>query len=95
MHPTQHPSSNDVLHPPVDATNVECRPLPVTRVFHDHPWNSGAGMHGVASLFSPGGTHAMKGEFAGAGDFEVLAFMVVLPTDAGRGPKNEHSDKDR
>ena len=33
----------------------------------------------VASLFSPGGTHAMKGEFAGANDFEVLAFMVVLP----------------
>lgn len=33
----------------------------------------------VASLFSPGGTHAMKGEFAGTGDFEVLAFMVVLP----------------
>lgn len=33
----------------------------------------------VASLFSAGGTHAMKGEFAGTGDFEVLAFMVVLP----------------
>ena len=33
----------------------------------------------VASLFSPGGTHAMKGEFAGSSDFEVLAFMVVLP----------------
>ena len=33
----------------------------------------------VASLFSPGGTHAMKGEFAGSTDFEVLAFMVVLP----------------
>ena len=33
----------------------------------------------VASLFSPGGTHAMKGEFAGSNDFEVLAFMVVLP----------------
>ncbi|MCY1165207.1 RNA polymerase-associated protein RapA [compost metagenome] len=33
----------------------------------------------VASLFSPGGTHAMKGEFAGINDFEVLAFMVVLP----------------
>jgi hypothetical protein len=33
----------------------------------------------VASLFSPGGTHAMKGEFAGAGDFEVMAFMVILP----------------
>ena len=33
----------------------------------------------VASLFSPGGTHAIKGEFAGAGDFEVLAFMVILP----------------
>jgi len=32
----------------------------------------------VASLFSPGGTHAMKGEFAGSNDFEVLAFMVVL-----------------
>ncbi len=33
----------------------------------------------VASLFSPGGTHALKGEFAGANDFEVMAFMVVLP----------------
>lgn len=48
----------------------------------------------VASLFSPGGTHAMKGEFAGAGDFEVLAFMVVLPGDAGKQPKDEHSRKD-
>ena len=34
----------------------------------------------VASLFSPGGTHAMKGEFAGNGDFEVMAFMVILPS---------------
>jgi hypothetical protein len=33
----------------------------------------------VASLFVPGGTHAMKGEFAGINDFEVLAFLVVLP----------------
>ena len=32
----------------------------------------------VASLFSPGGTHAIKGEFAGSNDFEVLAFMIVL-----------------
>ena len=32
----------------------------------------------VASLFSPGGTHAIKGEFAGSNDFEVLAFLVVL-----------------
>ena len=39
----------------------------------------------VASLFSPGGTHAMKGEFAGSnGDFEVLAFMVVPPTQTQR-----------
>jgi hypothetical protein len=30
-------------------------------------------------LFSPGGTHAMKGEFAGINDFEVVAFLVVLP----------------
>ena len=36
----------------------------------------------VASLFSPGGTHAMKGEFAGTNDFEVMAFMVVLPAHA-------------
>ena len=36
----------------------------------------------VASLFSPGGTHAMKGEFAGSNDFEVAAFMVVLPAAA-------------
>ncbi|MFT7042345.1 MAG: hypothetical protein ACJAW7_001102 [Candidatus Azotimanducaceae bacterium] len=33
----------------------------------------------VASLFTPGGTHALKGEFAGSDDFEVLAFMVILP----------------
>ncbi|MEK6409601.1 MAG: helicase-related protein [Acidobacteriota bacterium] len=33
----------------------------------------------VASLFTPGGTHAMRGEFAGINDFEVLAYLVVLP----------------
>lgn len=33
----------------------------------------------VASLFTSGGTHAMKGEFAGINDFEVLAFLIVLP----------------
>ena len=33
----------------------------------------------VASLFSLGGTHVMKGEFAGTNDFEVAAFLVVLP----------------
>jgi hypothetical protein len=32
----------------------------------------------VASLFSPGGTHALAGEFAGINDFEVVAFLVVL-----------------
>ena len=36
----------------------------------------------VASLFAPGGTHAMKGEFAGSNDFEVAAFLVVLPGDS-------------
>ncbi|MBN2577284.1 MAG: helicase [Deltaproteobacteria bacterium] len=35
----------------------------------------------VASLFSPGGTHALGGEFAGIDDFEVVAFLVVLPED--------------
>jgi SNF2 family DNA or RNA helicase len=33
----------------------------------------------VASLFTPGGTHAMKGEFSGVNDFEVLAYLVVMP----------------
>lgn len=33
----------------------------------------------IASLFTPGGTHAMKGEFAGTNDFEVVAYLVVLP----------------
>ncbi|RME70279.1 MAG: helicase [Verrucomicrobia bacterium] len=37
----------------------------------------------VVSLFSPGGTHALAGEFAGIDDFEVMAFLVVLP-EAGR-----------
>ncbi|MEN9492203.1 MAG: hypothetical protein RJA63_2652, partial [Pseudomonadota bacterium] len=49
----------------------------------------------VASLFSPGGTHALKGEFAGSNDFEVLAFMVVLSRDASAGSQYEHSGKDR
>ena len=35
----------------------------------------------VASLFSPGGTHAIKGEFAGSNDFEVLAFLVIVAED--------------
>ncbi|MDP2319900.1 MAG: helicase-related protein [Acidobacteriota bacterium] len=35
----------------------------------------------VASLFSPGGTHALKGEFAGVNDFEVVAFLVVMPPE--------------
>ena len=33
----------------------------------------------VASLFTPGGTHAMKGEFAGINDFEVVAYLIILP----------------
>ncbi len=37
----------------------------------------------VASLFTPGGTHALKGEFAGINDFEVVAFLVVLPDGSG------------
>jgi len=33
----------------------------------------------VASLFTPGGTHGLKGEFGGINDFEVVAFLVILP----------------
>lgn len=33
----------------------------------------------VASLFAPGGTHVLAGEFAGIDDFEVIAFLVILP----------------
>jgi hypothetical protein len=35
----------------------------------------------VESLFQPGGTHAFAGEFAGMDDFEVEAFLVVLPQE--------------
>lgn len=35
----------------------------------------------LKSLFTPGGTHALKGEFQGINDFEVVAFLVVLPED--------------
>lgn len=49
----------------------------------------------VASLFSPGGTHALKGEFAGSNDFEVTAFMVVLPVETSFGSKYETFSKDR
>lgn len=31
MRPTQHPSNNDVLRPPVGATHDECVPLAITR----------------------------------------------------------------
>lgn len=37
----------------------------------------------VASLFNAGGTHALKGEFAGINDFEVVAFLVILPEVEG------------
>jgi hypothetical protein len=33
----------------------------------------------LESLFTPGGTYALKGEFAGINDFEVVAFLVILP----------------
>ena len=39
------------------------------------------GERAVASLFTPGGTHALSGEFAGFDDFEVVAFLVVLPEE--------------
>jgi hypothetical protein len=39
----------------------------------------------VASLFTPGGTHALVGEFAGINDFEVVAFLVVLPEQEATG----------
>jgi hypothetical protein len=35
----------------------------------------------VASLFVPGGTHALLGEFAGIDDFEVAAYLVILPEE--------------
>ena len=37
----------------------------------------------VASLFASGGTHALAGEFAGRDEFEVVAFLVVLPEESG------------
>lgn len=33
----------------------------------------------VASLCRLGGTHALAGEFAGNSDFEVVAWLAVLP----------------
>ena len=35
----------------------------------------------VASLLSPGGTHAMEGKFTGMNDVEVVASLLVLPED--------------
>ena len=37
----------------------------------------------VASLFTPGGTYALAEEFIGMDDFEVVAFLVVLPEEYG------------
>ena len=33
----------------------------------------------VDSLFRTGGTHAIKGEFSGINDFEVVAYLVITP----------------
>ncbi|MBK9148879.1 MAG: helicase [Flavobacteriales bacterium] len=33
----------------------------------------------VASLFTPGGTHVLQGEFRGINDLEVVAYLVLLP----------------
>ena len=38
----------------------------------------------VASLFTPGGTHALAGEFAGINDFEVVAWLVILPEEEAK-----------
>jgi SNF2 family DNA or RNA helicase len=38
----------------------------------------------VASLFSPGGTLAIKGEFHGINDFEVVAYLIALPEQDGK-----------
>ena len=35
----------------------------------------------AASLFAPGGTHALHGEFAGMDDFEVVACLVALAAE--------------
>ena len=35
----------------------------------------------VASLFRPGGTQGVKGEFSGTSDFEVVAYVVILPAE--------------
>lgn len=43
----------------------------------------------VASLFTPGGTHALAGEFAGIDDFEVVAYLVILPAEAAGGRSEE------
>jgi len=37
----------------------------------------------IASLFTTGGTHALKGEFLGINDFEVVTFLVILPGGDG------------
>ena len=35
----------------------------------------------IESLFTPGGTRALRGEVAGTNDFEVVAFLVILPEE--------------
>ena len=36
----------------------------------------------TASLFTPGGTHARKGEFSGMNDFEVVMWVAILPSES-------------
>lgn len=46
----------------------------------------------VSSLFTSGGTYALRGEFAGINDFEVVAFLVILPGAESMGPSITRTD---
>ncbi|MBP3955045.1 DEAD/DEAH box helicase family protein [Gemmata sp. G18] len=46
----------------------------------------------TASLFMPGGTHAHKGEFAGMNDFEVVAYVAILPAEVTGVSPQQNAD---
>jgi hypothetical protein len=48
----------------------------------DKATKNGEDMRAAQRLLAPGGTHVMKGEFSGANDFEVVAYLVILPEAA-------------
>jgi hypothetical protein len=71
MHPTQHPTNNDVLRAPAGASIEECRPLAITRVQYTD------GTPGVWSYWQP--TEAERAAIAAGASVRLTVIGATHP----------------